>query len=127
RSVWDGYWADEVPFGRTKPERTYQPSQVLEGSLPFADQPRDAPVVHFGGALTMTVMEWGGDPSKRKLLRGEETRLSVLVGTPVAGREETAFVRLMYIRQISIPSAVIEFPNQVPKGKPIVAKTSLGP
>src|SRR5262249_18328163 len=64
RSVWDGYWADEVPFGRTKPERSYQPSQVLEGSLPFADRPRDAPVVHFGGPLTMTVMEWGGDASK---------------------------------------------------------------
>ena len=127
RSMWDGYWAEEVPFGRTKPERCYQLSQLLEGSVPFADRPRDAAVVHFGGPLTMTVMEWGGDTSKRKLVRGKETRLSVMVGTPVAGREETAFVRLRYIRQVSTPSAVIEFPNQDPAGKPILAKTTLGP
>src|SRR5262249_24215058 len=102
--------------------------QVLEGSLPFADRPRDAPVVHFGGPLTMTVMEWGGDPSERTLVRGQEViRLSVLVGTPVAGREETAFVRQMYIRRGVAPSAVIEYPNQDPKGKPILAKTTLGP
>ena len=82
---------------------------------------------HYGGPLTMTVMDWGGDASKRKLVRGKETRLSVLVGTPVAGREETAFVRLMNIRQVGTPLAVIEFPNQDPKGRPIVAKTSLGP
>jgi hypothetical protein len=127
RSVWDGYWADEVPYGHTKPERAYQLSQLLEGSVPFADRPRDAPVIHFGGPLTMTVMEWGGDPSKRKLVRGQETRLSVMVGTPVAGREETAFVRLHFIRQVSTPSAVVEFPNQAPKGKPILVKTSLEP
>jgi hypothetical protein len=127
RSVWDGYWADEVRFSSTKPERCYKPSQVLEGLLPFADRPRDTPVVHFGGPLTMTVMEWGGDTSKRTLVRGKETRLSVMVGTPVAGREETAFVRLMYIREVSAPSAVIEFPNQDPAGKPILVKTSLDP
>jgi hypothetical protein len=125
--VWDGYWAEELPFGRTKPERRYQLSQVLEGTVPFAERPQDAPVVLFGGPLTMTVMEWGGDTSKRKLVRGKETRLSVMVGTPVAGREETAFVRLKYIRQVSTPSAVIEFPNQDPAGKPILAKTTLGP
>jgi hypothetical protein len=127
RSVWDGYWAEEVPFGRTKPERCYKPSQVLEGLLPFADRPRDAAVVHFGGPLTVTVMEWGGDPSKCKFVRGKETRLSVMVGTPVAGNEETAIVRLMSIRQVVTPSAVIAFPNEDPKGKPILVKTSLDP
>jgi hypothetical protein len=123
----DGYWTESPGFGNDKkPMRLYHYHQVSEGFIAFADRPQDAPVVHFGGPLTLALMDWGGDTRNQKLSREKETRLSVMVGTPVAGPNQTAFVRLGRI-QTEVVLADITFPNQDPAGKPIFAKTSLGP
>lgn len=58
----------------------------VHGLLQFADRPQDAPIVHFGGPLQITL--FGG----QRLTAGRETDLILGVGTPGLGAGTTAFV-----------------------------------
>jgi hypothetical protein len=61
-------------------DSTHQQSAGMDatGQLNFTDSPKDAPVIHFGGPLTLRT---NGQP----LYRGEAMQLFVLVGTPGVG------------------------------------------
>src|SRR5262245_38320793 len=65
--------------------------QRTDGVLLFADWPEEAPVVHFGGPLTLTILDWHKPLQPRLLVRGKDNQLSVLVGTPVFGGKHETF------------------------------------
>lgn len=84
-------------------------------SLVFADNPQDAPVLHFGGDLRM------GFEVRRPLAREKDgsLKLSACVGTP--GSRPGAFVHLQYttIPTGRQPKAVFEFPSAEAGGPPV--------
>jgi hypothetical protein len=69
-------------------------TQVTQGKIPPGRRPAEAPVIHFGGPLTMTLMEWEGETGDRVLRRGGY-HLSILVGTPVQRNSVEAFAAIM--------------------------------
>jgi hypothetical protein len=58
----------------------------LQGPLQFADRPKDAPVIHFGGPLQIGLLELP------KLVIGRKKEVIVTVGTPGVGPGTTAVV-----------------------------------
>jgi hypothetical protein len=109
--------------------------------LAFADRPQDAPVIHFGGPLTLRVSMESGvlhipinyddkpepgwydkHPPKyeeRSLVRGESRMLVAQVGTPGLGRGTFATVSAGVPPADRHPVADLEFPAADPKGKPV--------
>src|SRR5262249_54030272 len=65
--------------------------QKTDGVLRFADRLQDAPIVHFGGPLTLTILDWHKPLQPRRLVRGKENEISILIGTPVVGGKQEAF------------------------------------
>ena len=87
------------------------------GLLQFADRPRDAPVVHFGGPWSLTVV---GKPA---LIRGSESDLPLAFGTPGLGAGTFAFVDYEGVVPARVfPVAAITFPAATPGQKPLQAR-----
>jgi hypothetical protein len=105
--------------------------QRTDGLLLFADKPEEAPIVHFGGPLTLTILDWGKPLEPRRLVRGDkENQLSILVGTPVFGSKHEVFATVYqsFLRLAgdrAFPSVEIEFPGKDPGAKPILARAEV--
>lgn len=82
-----------------------------QGDLHFSDSPHDAPVIHFGGTLTLTMFTRSGQlfpqfPDGRKHLYGAQ------VGTPGVGPGTFVSVQITSIPDDVWPEARIEFPHR---------------
>jgi hypothetical protein len=87
------------------------------GQLVFADSSREAPVLHFGGPLTLRV-----NPSD-KLQRGNAPELTTLcLGTPGVG--PGSFVTMGYdlVPKDVHPALEVRFPAREPGGQPVTRK-----
>jgi hypothetical protein len=121
----DGYelWCG-LPQGNGFDRRTV-------GMLLFADKPSEAPVIHFGGPLTLTILDWHKPLQANQLVRGEEdNELSILVGTPVFGGKHKAFVTLndSFLRlapDAGYPVLEVEFPGKESGAKPITVRAKI--
>jgi hypothetical protein len=92
-----------------------------EGTLQFADRPQDAPIIHFGGSLTMGL--YGPKPT---LARGDKpTELMTVIGTPGLGKGTFASISYQNVPMTVHPTVRIEFPCKELKGSPIEATVSL--
>jgi hypothetical protein len=61
--------------------------QVVPGrGLKFAASPKEAPIIHFDGPLTLQLFEGPEGEPGQTLIRGQEVELGVIVGTPGLGR-----------------------------------------
>lgn len=86
------------------------------GSLQFADRPREAPILHFAGPLTVVVV------GKQVFRVNREMELYLALGTP--GRGQGTFVYTAYEGVVPAnvyPRAEIAFPAQKPGGPPVKA------
>jgi hypothetical protein len=92
---------------------------IEEYRFQFADRPKDAPIVHFDGPLTLKPVF-----GKQVLERGDErTRFPVMLGTPGLGKG--TFTQINFWVGDPDGEAEIAFPPRDPKGKPIVVKVAL--
>jgi hypothetical protein len=95
------------------------------GLLQFADKPKDAPIIHFGGKLRMQLNARLSESEKEELVRSEKgEELYAWVGTPGLGNG--TFAAIMHqvggIPASVHPVADIEFPNKKADGPPIKGK-----
>lgn len=91
-----------------------------DGGLRFAARPQDAPIVHFHGPLTMTLL-----PLQR-LVRGQETELKVHVGA--RGLGAGTFAAILYQNRVPEdvhPEAEVEFPPASPGMAPLKVRVPL--
>ena len=113
---------------RVSPEDTKSGwQQSTDGAIALSPKAKDAAVVHFGGQLTLTIMDWGGGLQHRRLERDKDPPyFSILVGTPVYGNKSEAFVTLKSnfdkLAGDVFPSIDVEFPGKGPRDQPIRAK-----
>jgi hypothetical protein len=93
-------------------------SQRTDGVLVFADRPQDAPIVHFAGDFTLTILDWHKPLEPRQLVRDDkEHELSILVGTPVFANKHQAFATVNEIfralpEAAGFPTMEFEFPGK---------------
>ena len=81
-------------------------SRDANGLLQFADRPTDAPIIHFGGPLTVTLC---GTAETWRVGRNRD--LDLVVGTPGVGPGSTAAIAYnKAIPDTLIPKAEITFP-----------------
>lgn len=102
--------------------------QRTDGVLIFGDCPSDAPVVHFGGPLTFTILDWHNPLQQPQLKRTENNRLSLLIGNPVLGGKRPAFATIVPRQSFrglagdeTFPLVLVEFPGKEAGAKSIVA------
>jgi hypothetical protein len=125
-------------------------AQKTVGVLEFADQPQDAPIVHFGGPLTLTIFDWHKPLEPRQIVQGERAKevsidvgrpdfghpselvqeFSILAGTPAFGGKHEVFAMIDgYFPNLAgrgnMPTVAVEFPSKNPVEKAIVAKVTL--
>jgi hypothetical protein len=85
-----------------------------KGLLQFADDPKDAPVIHFGGPWQVTLL--GG----QRLAVGHETHLELGVGTPGLGSGTTAFISYEgVVPESAHPTVEITYPPRRKGGPPL--------
>ncbi len=106
----------EIPGleGVTKDGRVLQAAGLNAGSLRFADQLREAPILHFAGPLTLVVF------GQQALRVNRETELYLGLGTQ--GRGQGTFVYTAYegaVPPAIYPRAEIAFPAQKPGDPPV--------
>jgi hypothetical protein len=86
----------------------------VNGFLTFADQPRSAPIIHFGGPWQIAC------PQVKRLIPGLESELIVHVGTPGLGAG--TFASIAYdgvIPETAYPQVEITFPPKNPGEQPV--------
>jgi hypothetical protein len=113
-----------------KPQKGKGFSQRTDGVLLFADKPREAPVVHFGGPLTRTILDWHKPLQRRRLRRLQDNELSILVGTPVLGGKHEAFATVYQsFRELaggeSFPVVEVRLPGKDPGARPILTRAAV--
>jgi hypothetical protein len=91
------------------------------GDCQWAAKPQDAPILHIDGPLQMGFEI----PAEHALKRKGEGEFELSVGVGTRGLGQGAFVHLCYnvIPENVHPTAVLEFPNQVPGKAPIRVET----
>jgi hypothetical protein len=105
--------------------------QRTDGVLQFGDKPGEAPIVHFGGPLTLTILDWHKPLQPRQLVRGErDNQLSILVGTPVFGGKHESFATVYQsFRELAgdrnFPVVEVEFPGKASDAKPTIARAKV--
>lgn len=107
----------EIPGLEGENGRVLQMAGPNDSSLQFADRPREAPILHFAGPLTVVV---SGRPTFRV---NREMELYLGLGTP--GRGKGTFVYTSYegaVPSDAYPKVEIAFPAQKP-GEPAVKKS----
>jgi len=86
------------------------------GQLAFADRPQAAPIVHFGGPLTLRV-------SEKKLPRGENPGQTTLcLGTPGVGPGAFATSCYDIVPEDIHPVVEVRFPAKEPDSQPVTRK-----
>jgi hypothetical protein len=109
--------------------------------LRLGDRPQDAPVIQFGGPLTMRLKKEtallyvpgnsdGGEPDppyyeEEALVRGRTMNLYAQVGTPGRGRGTFATLSAGDVPAGAHPVAEVEFPAAGPGAKPLRTKVVL--
>jgi hypothetical protein len=94
----------------------------LDGSgvLQFADRPQDAPIIHFGGPLQVTLF------GSHRLTAGRSTDLFLGVGTPGVGPGTTAWVEYQgFIPEKAHPTVEVVYPSKEPGGSPVRERYAL--
>ncbi len=104
--------------------------QRTDGVLLFADKPREAPIVHFGGPLTLTILDWHKPLQPRRLTRLQDNPLSILVGTPMFGGKHEAFATVYQsFRELTggdnFPVVEVRFPGKDSGAKPISTRAEV--
>src|SRR5262249_24647596 len=104
--------------------------QRTDGVLLFADRPQEAPVVHFGGPVTLTILDWHQPLQPRQLVRGRDNQVSILVGTPGFGGKHEAFATVYegfhkLAGYKSFPVVEVEFPGKDPGAKSILTRAEV--
>jgi hypothetical protein len=103
--------------------------QKIDGVLAFADRPQDAPIVHFAGRLTLTVLDWHKPRQPRQFVRGKENEFSILLGTPGFGGKHEAFATvdelLPTVIGLDFPVAEVEFSGKDLGKKPAVTRAKM--
>src|SRR5262249_5731679 len=132
--VKDRYGPDKQQMGHTisySPDKGKKFAQKTVGVLVFADRPQDAPVVHFGGPLTLTIFDWYKPLQPRQISRSDQNEeFSILVGTPVIGGQHETFAMIDgYFPDLAgpekMPTVVVELPGKKLGDKEIVPKVTL--
>jgi hypothetical protein len=104
--------------GKGHPQRTV-------GVLLFGDKPAEAPIVHFGGPLTLTILDWHKPLQAARLRRGDQANeLSILLGTPVFGGKHQAFATVDKGLP-GLPVVEMAFPGKDPGVKPITTRAAV--
>jgi hypothetical protein len=108
----------EIPGfeGVTKDSRVLQAAGLDASPLQFADRPREAPILHFAGPLTLTV---SGQPTFRI-----NREMELYLGLETPGRGEGTFVHTASegaVPPAVYPRAEIAFPAQKPGEPPVKA------
>ncbi len=106
----------QVDFKSADGKRRLVAHQDDEGPLQFAAKPKDAPVIHFNGPLTLSL------PKQTLRLGKEPGKLSFLIGTPGLGKGTFASLSIQSVPGDRHPVAEIEFPPARPGGKPAVGR-----
>jgi hypothetical protein len=92
----------------------------VNGALQFAERPRDAPVVYFGGPWQVTLF------GRQRLTVGRETDVVLGVGTPGVGPGTTAWIDYeRVIPEKVYPTLEITYPPQRPGGPPVTQRYEL--
>jgi len=103
--------------------------QTIEGSVPFGDDPKTAPVIHLDGSYTSTLRERGVIENGQwvRNLSEVESILHVFIGSNVHQKEGTAFVRTWWyhVSEQLRPVAEIEFPHKDQNQAPIKMRVPL--
>jgi hypothetical protein len=100
-------------------DRLQSAGQDPRGALKFAATPKDAPIVHFNGPLTLDLHH-----TQKALRTGRTVRLTAVVGTPGVGPGTFALFDVDAYPANQWPTARIEYPAK-DGGPPIVAKVAL--
>jgi hypothetical protein len=139
------YGGEEISYTIScRPQKGKGFAQKTVGVLLFADRPQDAPVVHFGGPLTLTILDWGKTLKPRQIVQGERAKevgfvvgsgdlvqeFSILVGTPAFGGKHEVFAMIDgYFPDLAgrgnMPTVVVVFPGKNPEHKGIDARVTL--
>ena len=90
------------------------------GAFLFGASPREAPVIHFGGPLTMHLFGW-----QRSALDPKEYDLAVNVGTRGLGERSFASLTVEAAPEGARPLAEIAFPGKRPGDAPVRVKAEL--
>src|SRR5262249_1783509 len=96
-----------------------------------ADRPQDAPIIHFGGPLTLSIFDWYKPLQQRQIARsGREEEFSILIGTPVFGGKHETFAMIDgYFPDLAgpekMPTVAVEFPGKKVGDKRIVPRVRL--
>jgi hypothetical protein len=86
----------------------------INGVLQFADRVEEAPIIHFGGPLQVTLFD------RHKLTVGRKTDLVLGVGTPGVGPGTTAYINYERVIPTNVyPIAEIVYPPSLPGEPPI--------
>jgi hypothetical protein len=84
-----------------------------QGGLEFSDRPEKAPIVHFGGPLQIQLN------LMQKLTRGQESLLTVIIGTPGLGKGTFAARGYQGVPKDAYPVVDLEFPPKEPGAEAI--------
>jgi RNA polymerase sigma factor (sigma-70 family) len=113
-------------FGDTKGQQVKHMAWMdRNGVLAFADRPQDAPVIHFGGRLTLYLR-----PGE-KLFRGQELEATDVftgaetafwLGTPGLGAGTFTIMQHDLVPKDVHPLAEIRFPAKAKDGQPVVQR-----
>jgi hypothetical protein len=115
----------------------------FDDRLQWSDRPKDAPILHFDGPLTLALASHAQESFNWYVKPGEKTELHALIGTPGAGKH--TFVGLQHgqwtladaldadpdakprplVPEGVHPLAEIEFPSKAPGGLPFRVKAVL--
>jgi hypothetical protein len=127
-----GYGDQNISYSIScRPEKDKGFPQKTAGVLLFADRPQDAPIVHFGGPLTLTIFDWHKPLQPRQIVRSDrKEEYSILVATPVFGGKYEAFTMIDgYFPDLAgdgkFPTVVVEFPGKNLGDSGIVPKVTL--
>jgi hypothetical protein len=110
------------PGERGSTQRVHQGAfaENRQGHLVFADRPQDAPVIHFGGPLTMYLYP------DQKLTRGEpSSEPKTSIGTPGLGKGTFAIAAYDHVPNDTHPVAKVEFPPKTLGKEPITMEVPL--
>ncbi len=92
----------------------------LNGFIQFTDKLREAPIIHFGGPLQITLF------GEQQLTLGKETDLVLAVGTPGVGPGTTAYVEYEGVIPDGLyPTGDIVYPPKNPGAAPVREKYEL--
>lgn len=90
--------------------------------LRFAGRPEEAPIVHFGGPLTMRFYR-----QPPRLVPGKRSRVNVSIGTPGLGSGTFAALQCRTVLDCkTAPLAEFEFPRRDPNLAPIRVSATVG-